>query len=182
MPKAQAKLTPAQIAEVASLVASYITGQREKYAPRALPLSAQQRTVMSDFFSATLLDSVRVTVLRHEGVDNPDFYPALQNMGFKNLPDQSKMAAITFSDVVVSHEPFSSSLLFHELVHVEQYRQLGVQRFAELYVTGFLSGESYEAIPLEVNAYSLEGSFERNPSKKFLVENEVRRWIDEGRL
>jgi len=43
-------------------------------------------------------------------------------------------------------------LLFHELVHVEQHRQLGIPRFADLYVRGFLSGGSYEAIPLEVNA------------------------------
>ena len=64
------------------------------------------------------------------------------------------MAAITFCDVVVSHEPFSDGLLFHELVHVEQYRQLGVPRFSELYV-GFLNGGGYEEISLEVNAYTL---------------------------
>jgi hypothetical protein len=57
---------------------------------------------------------------------NPDFYPMLRSLGFNNLPDQSTMGAITFSDVVVSHEPFSNGLLFHELVHVEQYRQLGI--------------------------------------------------------
>jgi hypothetical protein len=86
-------------------------------------------------------------------VQNPEFYPMLRNLGFKNLPDQSTMAAITFCDVVVSQEPFSDGLLFHELVHVEQYRQLGIQRFSDLYVRGFFSGGSYEAIPLEVNAY-----------------------------
>jgi hypothetical protein len=32
------------------------------------------------------------------------------------------MAAIMFSEVVVSHDPFVNRLLFHELVHVEQYR------------------------------------------------------------
>jgi hypothetical protein len=57
----------------------------------------------------------------------------LRDMGFNNLPDQSTMAAITFCDVVVSHESFSDGLLFHELVHVEQYRQLGISRFSELY-------------------------------------------------
>ena len=39
------------------------------------------------------------------------------------------MRAITFSDVVVSHEPFSKGLLFHELVHVEQYRNLAFRAF-----------------------------------------------------
>lgn len=76
----------------------------------------------------------------------------LRSVGFRNLPDQSGMGAVTFSDVVVSHEPFSSGLLFHELVHVEQYRQLDIPRFSELYVRGFLNGGSYEAIPLEVSS------------------------------
>ena len=113
---------------------------------------------------------------------NPDFYPMLRSLGLNNLPDQSTMAAITFCDVVVSHAPFTDGLLFHELVHVEQYRQLGIARFADLYVRGFLSGGSYEAIPLEVNAYSLGGRFEQNPANRFPVEDEVRRWIAEGRL
>jgi len=98
------------------------------------------------------------------------------------LPDQSGMGAITFSDVVVSHEPFRNGLLFHELVHVEQYRQLGISRFSELYVRGFLNGGGYEAIPLEVNAYTLEGRFENNPPQQVSVIDEVRRWITEGRF
>jgi hypothetical protein len=121
-------------------------------------------------------------VLQGERVANPDFYPMLRSLGFNNLPDQSAMAAITFCDVVVSHEPFSNGLLFHELVHVEQYRQLGIPRFSELYVRGFLNGGSYEAIPLEVNAYTLGGRFEQNPANRFSVADEAGRWIAEGRF
>src|ERR1700751_2583701 len=106
----------------------------------------------------------------------------LRNLGFKNLPDQSTMAAITFCDAVVSHKPFSDGLLFHELVHVEQYRQLGISRFSELYVRGFLNGSSYEAIPLEVNAYSLEGRFRRDARRGFSVQAEVAQWLADGRL
>ena len=76
------------------------------------------------------------------------------------------MGAITFCDVVVSHQAFSDGLLFHQLVHVEQYRQLGIPRFSELYVRGFLNGGSYEAIQLEVNAYTLGGRFESNPRRR----------------
>jgi hypothetical protein len=123
-----------------------------------------------------------VLVLQGERVANPDFYPMLRSLGFNNLPDQSEMVAITFSDVVVSHEPFSSGLLFHELVHVEQYRQLGIPRFSELYVRGFLNGGSYEAIPLEVHAYTLGGRFEQNTARQFSVEDEVRKWHAERRL
>jgi hypothetical protein len=121
-------------------------------------------------------------VLQGERVANPDFYPMLRSLGFNNLPDQSTMAAITFSDVVVSHAPFTDGLLFHELVHVEQYRRLGISRFSELYVCGFLNGGSYEAIPLEVNAYTLGGRFEQNPANRFSVVDEVGRGIAEDRL
>ncbi len=133
-------------------------------------------------FSPELLSSTRLLVLQSEHVPNPDFYPMLRSMGFKNLPDQSAMAAITFGDVVVSHEPFSDGLLFHELVHVEQYRQLGIPRFSDLYARGFLNGGSYEAIPLEVNAYRLEDRFRSDPRAGFSVQAEVARWIADERV
>jgi len=95
-------------------------------------------------------------------------------MGFRNLPDQSTMGAITFSDVVVSHVPFDNGLLFHELVHVEQYRQLGIERFSELYVKGFLTGGGYNGIPLEKQAYALGTQYETNPQHLFSVQDIVR--------
>jgi hypothetical protein len=176
------KLTPDQITQVSGLVAEYISMQRDKYAPRAVPLSAQQRAAVAAFCSPELLGNTRLLVLKGERVPNPDFYSMLRTLGFSNLPDQSTMAAITFGDVVVSHEPFSDGLLFHELVHVEQYRQLGIPRFAEFYVRGFLSGGSYEAIPLEANAYTLEDKFRSDPHREFSVRQEVARWAAEGRL
>lgn len=92
------------------------------------------------------------------------------------------MAAITFCDVVVSHEPFTDHLLFHELVHVEQYKQLGIARFAELYVRGFLEGGSYEAIPLEINAYTLEDRFRQQPQRVFSAREEVRSWVSDDKF
>jgi hypothetical protein len=176
------RLTPDQITQVSGLVSQYISTQREKYTPRAIPLSVQQKAAMNGFFSPQVLDGTRLLVLRGERVGNPNFYPMLKSLGFNNLPDQSNMGAITFSDVVVSHEEFSNGLLFHELAHVEQYRQLGIPRFSELYVRGFLNGGSYEAIPLEVNAYTLEGQFEANPARQVSVAEEVRRWVVEGKF
>src|SRR5262245_49062096 len=137
---------------------------------------------MELFFVPEILDRVRVLVLRGERLANPDFYPMLRSLGLVDLPDQSSSSAITFGDVIVAHESFSPGLLFHELVHVEQYRQLGIPRFADLYVRGFLNGGSYRAIPLEVNAYTLSERFERDPRRAFSVAEEVGRWIAEGRL
>src|SRR5580693_9505617 len=101
------RLRPEQIAQVSGFVVQYITTQRQIYIPRAIPLSAPQKAAMAGFFSPQLLDSTRLLVLHGERVSNPEFYPMLKGLGFANLPDQSGMGAITFSDVVVAHEPFS---------------------------------------------------------------------------
>jgi hypothetical protein len=170
------------IAQVSGLVAAYIGTQRDTYIHRAIPLTIDQRTAMARFFSPQLLDEVRLLVLNYERVANPDFYPMLERIGFNDLPDQSTMAAITFADCVVSHGPCEDVLLFHELVHVEQYRQLGVPEFADLYLRGYLSGGGHFEIPLERNAYALGEQYEDNPGRNFSVADEVARWVLERRF
>jgi hypothetical protein len=121
-------------------------------------------------------------MLRGIRVGNPPFYEELVQMGFGrgSLPDFDVMVAVTFMDTIVSHEPFINELLFHELVHVVQYEKLGLAEFAGKYVRGFLGGGSYEAIPLERNAYQLAARFAVAPMNPFSVEAEVQAWIDAG--
>ncbi len=167
------QLTADQVADISGLVAGYIRAQREKALPLALPLSPAQRASMDGFFLTQVLDTTRLQVLTESRVVNPPFYVPLRRMGFTNLPSFSTMAAVTFCDVVVSHQPFTDGLLFHELVHAEQYRQLGLRRFSELYVQGFLSSGGYDGIPLEINAYELGDRFEKSPGTRFPVADEV---------
>jgi hypothetical protein len=101
-------------------------------------MAASQKATMARFFPPQALDSVRIRVLQGRRVENPTFYPVLTRMGLSNLPDISRMTAITFADVIVSHEPFTDGLQFHELVHAEQYRQLVIPRFSDFYVRGFI--------------------------------------------
>lgn len=175
-------LPPDMVTQLSSLLGQYITAQREKYRPVAVALTAQAKGKMAGFFSAEVLDEARLVILRGERLANPDFYPMLRNLGFDNLPDLSMMEATTFSDTVVSHGPFTDGLLFHELVHVQQYRQLGVPRFAQLYVSGFLSGGGYNGIPLEKNAYELGGRYEAAPDSYFSVAADVAGWIESDRF
>jgi hypothetical protein len=175
-------LSAERISQVSGLVAEYISVQRLMALRYAAPLGNEQLRSMEGFFPREVLDGVRLLVLDGTRLDNPSFYEMLRQMGFKNLPDFSQMAAVTFCDVVVSHQPFSDGLLFHELVHVEQYRQLGVPRFADLYVRGFLTGGGYNRIPLEENAYLLGDRFESDRRNQFSVETEVGTWIREGRF
>jgi hypothetical protein len=175
-------LSAEQISQVSGLVADYISAQRLKALPYAVALGNDQLRSIEGFFLREVLDGVRLLARDGTRLDNPPFYEMLRQMGFNNLPDFSQMAAVTFCDVVVSHQPFSDGLLFHELVHVEQYRQLGIPRFAELYVRGFLTGGGYDGIPLEINAYLLGERFENDPLKRFSVETEVGIWIRAGRF
>lgn len=170
------QLSPAMIGQLARMVESYISESRAKYTPQAAPLTDAQRAAMQPFFPAEILDSARLCVLHGASVPNPSMYSMAKLMGIRNLPDFSDMAAITFVDVIVSHEEFTPDLLFHELVHVVQYAQLGLKEFAARYVNGFIQGGSYEEIPLEQNAYALEGRFSANPGQVFSVHDEVCAW------
>ena len=126
--------------------------------------------------SAVDLERIRILPPGQERVPNPPFYADLEKMGFTGLPNFTTMAAITFDDVVVFHDPLTPQLIFHEMVHVVQYRLLGIEEFARLYVRGYLHG-GYDGTPLEVCAYELDGRFIMG-SVGFDVEAEVKAWID----
>jgi hypothetical protein len=164
-------LTPGQIMELISNVAVFIEEQRKTHAPASRALSSAERTPLAVHFSGDVLDQVRLTRVKH--LQNPPFYAELEQMGFQNLPQFRRMAAVTFIDVIVAQVDFTSSLLFHELVHVVQYRELGVKKFAELYVRGFLETGEYLSIPLERVAYHLEGLFRLRPDLKIEVERQA---------
>jgi hypothetical protein len=166
------KLPEAQISELASWVAVYISEQRESFHGKAVSIEPSHQAALQPFFPAPVLEGVKVTQGR---ASEPSFYPQLRGMGIKNAPPFSDMAGITFQDVVVHVEPLTRRLLFHELVHAVQYVHLGLQGFAEHYVRGFLSGGSYEEIPLEKQAYELEARFAGNSDETFSVEADVQR-------
>jgi hypothetical protein len=177
-------ISAAQVEWVIQQVAAYIEQQRQTYRRSGVPLSQKQKTLMQAFLPESTLDSARVVVLAGERVSNPPFYGELTKMGFESgsLPNFTLMAAITFVDMVVSHEPFTNRVLFHELVHAVQYEKLGLMEFAAKYVRGFLNGGSYEAIPLERNAYELDGRFAAEPTKAFSAADEVQAWMHGGRF
>jgi hypothetical protein len=174
-------LNAGEVQGIVQQVAEYIGAQRSAYRPAAEPLSPTQRAKVSPFFPQSALDLTRLLAGQFA---NPPFYAELVNMGFQPslLPNFANMAAITYVDTVVSRVPFADRLLFHELVHVVQYQKLGLASFAAKYVMGFLTGGSYETIPLERNAYELEDRFVAAPTQSFSVANEVQAWIDAGRF
>jgi hypothetical protein len=131
-------LNESQIAWVFEQVATYIERQGQRFRHTAVPLSENQLVTFRPFFPATTLEAATVVVLTSERVGNPSFHGQLVQLGFEPaaLPSFSLMAAITFVDTVLSHEPFTDRLLFHELVHVVRFEKLGLEGFARKYVRG----------------------------------------------
>ena len=166
------QLTELQIRQLANWVAAYISEQRTSLLAKASSIEPPPRSALQSFFPAEVLETVKIVRGRASG---PAFYAQLRSIGITNAPRFSEMAGITFQDVVVHVEPLTRQVLFHELVHAVQYRQLGWQGFAEHYVRGFLSSGSYEEIALEKQAYELEGRFVKDPTDCISVDPEVRR-------
>jgi hypothetical protein len=169
------------VSQLTGAVEGFIVANRKKYGTNAVPLTPAQKRAMQPFFSREILDQVKVVTLNGSRVEDPPFYAMAKMMGIRNLLSFSEVAAVTFVDVVVSHEPFSDTLLFHELVHVVQYAQMGSKEFASRYVRGFLKSGSYDGIPLEKNAYELEQRF-ISKGRSFSVADEVQEWVEAGRF
>jgi hypothetical protein len=172
-------LPDAQIAQLGNWVADYISDQRTAFNKKAQPVSNGDKKKLRLFFPAEVLENVRIVRGR---ASEPSFYTQLKAMGIRNAPAFSSMAGITFQDVIVHVDPLTDPLLFHELVHAVQYKHLGLHGFAQRYVRGFLMGGSYEAIPLEQQAYKLEDQFVTAPSTAFSVEESVLDAIRGNRL
>ena len=106
------------------------------------PIPLHIRAQLEPYFDSAVLDSVRFKVgdpvelnMAHTLMQNPD------------------VSAVTLVDVIVFRDAAEArddvALWAHELKHVEQYRQLGVDQFAARYA------RDYRA--LEAPAYQLQG-------------------------
>jgi hypothetical protein len=66
-------------------------------------------------------------------------------------------------------------------VHATQIQILGVQRFAALFVQGFIRTKSYCLVPMKAHAFEMDARFAANSGVSFSVEDEVWRWLKEYR-
>ena len=173
--------TEPQLQDAIAKVLLYLQVQREIYYPVGCPLSTERKSGFEGFFSPGLLDSARIVELRDRKVANPWFYEEARAKGIENLPDMSHKVAVTFLDVVVFNQKMTPRDLFHGLVHSAQVKLLGLERFAELFVLGFLQSRSYFLIPLKAHAFALDTRYAEDPQTRFSVDEEIRRWHTRGR-
>jgi hypothetical protein len=159
----------------------YLQERRKEYRPQGLPLSPNQYTRMKVFFSPAMLAEVRVVELRGRHISSPPFYAEARALGLSNLPELAHMASLTFDDVVVFPGEVTDRRLFHALVHAAQFEILGLERYAELFLRGFLRVRSHVSVPIEMQAFSLEAKFAENPREAFSVDEIIRLWLKERR-
>jgi hypothetical protein len=157
----------------------WIKEMRDRHWATARPIGVNERNALDRHFEASLLDSTRVKEVTE--VEKPVFYDGLRSqlafVGMRFNFQFATLSGITLGDcILVRESPVTTDLLFHELVHAEQYSQLGIPRFAAAYVRGFAeSGFVHEEIPLEKIAYSLADRFMAND--EFKVREELGVWL-----
>jgi hypothetical protein len=175
------RLTEAEIKTLIEQAGRYAEGQRQRFLARAKPLDPSQNEAMRPFFSSQVLEDARMAVLENEALHNPSFIAELRARGFESLFDMNHLNAASFLDLLVFHGQVTKRLLFHGLVHTVQQRTLGFERWLEFYVRSVLKTGLRVAIPLEVQAYELDGRFVLTPASAFSVEDEVSSWAVSGR-
>ena len=176
------QFSEARVAKMVAGVATYLRDERALYLPASEPLAANWKAHVEHYFPKALLETVG-TVILTEGVRIPPpfFYAEAVALSSGNFPDFVHLASITYIDLIVFHEAIKPRTLFHGLVHAQQFATLGLERYAGLYLRGFLKTHSWLSIPLEEQAFKLEERFMIVPPKPFSVEEEVNLWASQGR-
>ncbi len=167
------------IVEAIRRVSAYLQEQRDYFFPKGTPLSNHHKALMRLYLSAALLDRVRIVELEGKRVPNPPFYEEYRALGFMNLPEVTHMPSLTFINVIVFNERLTERALFHGLVHAVQFEVLGLERYCDLFVRGFLNTKLHFSVPLEAHAFSLESKFAS--ASRFSVEDQVRLWVKQSR-
>ncbi len=181
MPADSASLPESRVLQAVQRVAGYLWDQREIYRRSGAPLTTRQTEILAPFFSSSLLDGVRTVELHGRRLPPPPFYLEARTLGIDNLPELTRMASLTFVDVIVFNDLIIERTLFHGLVHAVQFHILGLQPYTDLFVRAFLRTNAHFTVPLETHAFALESRFAIDPGKVFSVEEQVRLWIREGR-
>jgi hypothetical protein len=162
---------------------NWIAAQRLKHLPNSRSLTSAECSDLAAHFSSQCLVSARIACVNQ--IPTPIFVRRIieqfeflrQRIQF----DFSAASGMTLGECILIAAPDPSvELLFHELVHVEQYRILGMKGFARAYVQGVMdSNFVYEKIPLEAAAFELTARF--NSGESFAVREELLHSIKSNR-
>lgn len=175
------RLGAEQLDDIIAEVIANARARQAQYLPRAEPLKPSQQQPIRPFFTGELLHSIRILELKEERLPNPPYQARAKERGHPLMIDFTHKAEIAHPDLIIFQEEPGPRLLFHALVHVVQYRVLGLERYLDLYVRAFVHSGVYVNVPLEVHAFQLDELFSQHPSAPFSVQTEVEDWAKMGR-
>ena len=173
-------ITKRELQAIVAEVVGFVEQNRSRYVEFGRGLHPEEREPVERFFEPDLLESVRIVISGPGRTPNPAFFHRARERGFHLMPDFSHLGEITFGDVIVFQSPMTDRLLFHALVHVAQYRRLGIPRYVDRYLRTFVRSGLHVLVPFEAQAFELDHRFTLEPNKPFSVAAEVERWDTEG--
>jgi len=165
--------------ELVQQATAWIQEERDLHLPEARALTEREKTRLAPFFPAEILDSARIRFVPR--FKNPDFLAALAEPGEAPPLDLRTANAMALDDTILALEHLVEpqgepwlALLFHELVHVVQYKTLGTPAFIRSYIQSLEDANfDYFKIRHEAQAYELQHRFEARPGEGFSVVDEV---------
>lgn len=165
----------------------YIRWARHRYRRHAQPLTPDEVRLYAPYFPAELLAMVRVArvdciVLPLSGAGRTIarafqwiLRPIARYINW-DVPIAGGLRGIALWDTVVLEKSTQTpGILFHELVHIAQFRIFGYRRFLRAYLKSWAAtGGNYHAITLERQAYDLQANFENPTHAPFRVVQAIR--------
>lgn len=178
------KFTQAEMAGLIAEAVAWVQQQRDKYHPLSEPLSESVKDKLRPFFSAEIIEQLRIKHVATTGetIPYPPFYERVRAGGSRVVPDAAHMTAMPFLDVALFNREPTLRTVFHTLVHVTQFSVVGLERVMKGYFQVLNESGLWMVVPYEEQAYQLDARYTKDPADVFSVEAEVREWLRNGKF
>lgn len=159
----------------------WVNHRKFEYRPGSRYLSENEKVALAGFFSEELLEQVRVAEVGC--IKAPWVCRAAAKVRVARSVWPELLAGLALDDLIVVRQEGTKEtpmpLLFHELVHVVQYRVLGVRGFTRTYIREWAkAGFDYLSLPMEMDAFEMQARYQERPEDRFKVEEVVRARLD----
>jgi hypothetical protein len=138
-----------------------------RHAAAARPVADRAFPRLPDYFPEDLLRTTSVVT-----VTRVPFPPLSSEFGLSELAELEHMSfsAITFAGMIFAHTSVAAeATFFHEMVHVVQWKVLGIDDFILTSGAGLVEC-GYAQSPFEAFTYDLQHQFERGVTMSSLVQ------------
>jgi len=148
----------------------WINNTLNYYKPQLKPLNAFGFSRIPEYFSKEALNAAKVVIV--DRVPNMPLYSEWGIVELKDFENREYQGENYIDTIFIQSGHLSEHLLFHELVHLIQWRQMGIEKFLIAYGLEQIKC-GYPKGPLEGMAYGFEEAFKQT-SQPFQVEDALR--------